>query len=280
MNVHYIKSVYLAILLYTFPTSASFAQRVALVVQGVEENRNIGFSSSKLVVYAKFTGLPVDERHQIRLKEIRFSDNLGNALKSLNEYPYQTRYFSQERDIALGIHPPARQAQRISMNGTIEYFTISQELESECLISDLSRQFYKNLLADASVQAELRLLDLAGLKALRDEDEDAYRREVEGLFENAGVYLDRALEDYAFFSQDRNHSVLYFYKTDPEDELVEIRILDSAGKEIGENSFSNEYSYGIRLEEALTAEAILRIIVKTEDSVTDIPFQIKNVKLP
>ena len=275
-----IKGIYFATFIISLLASATFAQQAQLVLKGVEENRNIGFSLNKLEVYTEFIGMPVDEDHQIRLKEVHVVDDLGNSLKLLKGYPYPTQYFSSEKEITIGAELPARKAQRISVVGTIQYFTISGKLQSELNVTDLPRQYHKNLLARTPLRAQLVLVDLAGLNALKEKDEEAYLRQVKGFFENAEHYLDRALERYSYFKYDENNPVLHFYKSDPEDEIEEIQTFDRTGAEIATHSFSSPDTHGIELEQVLTPETRLRIIVKNEDAVTEIPFQIKDVDLP
>ncbi|MGS2760923.1 hypothetical protein [Sinomicrobium sp. M5D2P9] len=279
------KTTFLIAIVYCFIPQVLLAQQEELVLRGTEEKRNIGFWPSKLELTTELTGIEVDEKHQVSVSKINAVDNLGNTLKPIAGYPYPTNYFTKDNEIVIGIEPPIRKAKSVSIEGTIEYFTISEALKSKLNITSLQQHYHKNLLTGIS-GCKLVLIDIKGLSKLK-EDEAAYIKKVKEIHKNAGVgydvdvakrYLDKAVNDYSYWDGDFS-KLLHFYREDPNDAIVEIKVYKN-GENLfnGTSTYSDTYTYS--LKESLVPETELRIKVKSENAVKEIPFQLKNITLP
>ncbi|SJN36325.1 hypothetical protein FM107_08815 [Sphingobacterium sp. JB170] len=256
------------------------------MLKGTEEQRNIGFWPSKLELTTELTGVKVDQSHQISIKEIRAVDNLDNPLEMIAGYPYPTDYFTKQNEVVIGIKPPARNAVSISVQGVIEYFTVSEALKSELNFSNLQQHYHENLLKGIS-GCKLVLIDLQGLGTLQANDETGYLKKIKEIHKKAGVgndvedakvYLDKVISDYSYWGGDASKR-LHFYKDDPNDAVVEVEIFKD-GKKLTNGASAYGDSYSIPIDESLTPEMRMHIIVKTNDAIQEIPFQFVDVTLP
>lgn len=272
--------------LYIFSSRLLLAQQGELVLKGTEEQRNIGFWPSKLELTTELIGVKVDQSHQISIKEIRAVDNLSNPLEMIAGYPYPRDYFTNQKEIVIGITPPAREAESISVTGVIEYFTVSEALKSELNLTNLQQYYHQNLLKGIN-GCKLVLIDLRGLSKMQKNDETGYLKKVKEIHQNAGVgddvddaklYLDKAVSDYNYWGGDAS-KLLHFYREDPNDAVVEVKIWKD-GKTLTNGSSNYGDSYSFSIEESLTPEMRMQIIVKTGDAIQEIPFQFVDVRLP
>lgn len=280
------KTRFLIAFLHCLISQIMLAQQVELLLKGTEESRNISFWPSKLELTTELTGIEVDENHQVGLKEITAVDNLGNRLKPMVGYPYPTNYFAKNNEIVIGIEPPVRKAHKITVEGIIEYFTLSEELRSKLSFTNLGQQYHKNLLAGIG-SCKLVLIDLEDLSKLKENDETAYNKKVKEIHKKAGVginineakrYIDRAVLDFNSWDGEVS-KVLHFYRKDPNENIVEIKVYRD-GESLFNGTFSNNSTYSYSLTERLNPEMRLQIIVKNENAVKEIPFQLKNISLP
>jgi len=277
-------------ILCCFIPQIMLAQQGKLVLKGIGETRTINYlEKNKLELITELTGIEVDQDHQIRLREIRIVDNLGNPLKSLDGYPYPTNYFTKYPEFVMGIEPPIRKAHSISVKGVIEYLTISEELQSKLSFTNLHQLYHKNLLEGSSASFKLVLIDLEGLGNLKEEDQIAYDKKLKEIHEKAYVrasfqeakeYLNSAVGNYLYSKNSGQNPYLHFYNEDPNDELVEIKIFDDTENETIQSAFSNQHTYSLALKKPLTPKTKLQIIVKNKKAVKEILFQLENIRLP
>ncbi|WP_157243462.1 hypothetical protein [Algoriphagus resistens] len=281
------KTIFVLAIVCHFIPLMLLAQGAELVLKGSDEKRHIGFLPSNLEFTTELTGIEVDENHQVSLKEITAVDDLGNWLKPIGRYPSPTNYFTQHNEMVIGIEPPVRQAKSVSLQGVLEYFTISEELQSKLNLKNLQQRYHINLLPEKQIRSKLVLIDLQGLQTLKEEDEASYYQKIKEIHLNAGVgtdlddaerYLDKALHDFTLWTSDPS-KLLHFYRWDPEDNIVEIKVFRD-----GENLFDGTYysnnTYTCSLLKDVDPETELRILVKNEDAIKEIPFGFENIILP
>jgi len=240
-----------------------------------------------LELTTELSGVEVDENHQVSLTEITAVDDLDNWLEPIGEYPFPTDYFTQYKELVIGIGPPVRQARSISVNGTITYFTISEELQSKLKLTNLQQQHHLNLLPEKQVRSKLVLIDLQGLSTLKEEDENSYHQKVKEIHLNACVgtdlndterYLNKALFDFTAWNREPS-KLLHFYRWDPDNNIVEIKVLRD-GENLFDGTFYTNNTYTSNLLKSLDHETVLHIIVKNDDVIKEIPFEFKNIVLP
>jgi len=280
-----IKTNILTILLWCLLGQAGLSQQAGLVYQGIEENRTVNNEKNCIEITTRVQGLELDDNHLIRLKDMTITDDSGNTLAHLEETYYLPIYhYSNNSQKVLRLEAPSRKARQISVKGTIEYFTISEDLHSKRNFTDIQQQYHKNLLAGND--ATMVLIDLEGLSRLKKEDEAGYSKKVRQLHKNAGVgttlehakrYLDNALADYGLWHGEATKQ-LHLYREDPNNNILDVKVYKNNESQSGGASFgSNTFSYS--LKEGLTPEMELQFIVKNDSAIKKIPFTL-TVNLP
>ncbi|UGU15039.1 hypothetical protein LS482_15275 [Sinomicrobium kalidii] len=280
---HKIRST-LIILLICLSSSPVFAQDLNLQLNGVGEQRYITDKQSRITLQTKVEGLKIDKNHQIQIQKITTAvDNTGYSLRWLTGYPYGG-YFQKDDHLPIAFSAPGRQATEIEkIEGVLQYFTISEDKKSKVTIANITERKNENLLKGIHPDIRLIQIDVDSLKKLSDESNKDYDAAVGDLHRKSGIGRSKQdalhIVNYMLWNAKPGHD-LVFYVEDKNKELYRLEIYDDKGKKVSTSYSHGREQYRVGCDEPLQPDYTLRIIVKNEDAIEELPFQLKNIKLP
>ncbi len=281
----------LTILLCCFVGQTGFSQQAKLVYKGIEENRLVDYRNNELAIITELQGTLIDPDHKIRIKEItKAVDNIGNQLVVKNGYPYPTNYYTREKELVIGLSAPSRQATAISVEGSLEYFVISEAKNSKIEQTNIRAMLEKNILAGKVDNAQLVLLNAEKWARMKNENPKSIGAEAQSLHKQLGIgenekkaefYVYNIIRDFEYKNNKNGPgTALYFYKKDDENTIVSVDLFNAEGKKMTKSYYNDRNTYYLSSKEEIIPDFMLRIVVKNANALQEIPFKIEHIKLP
>ncbi len=275
----------ISLVVFGFTFSTAYAQKVGLEVTTVSDNRVVlgseGQPASNLIVSVSISGLETDDSRLIKAGKItRAVDNLGNAIP-VQEGVYDA--YTAETTLHLRLYSAQRTATEISvLEGTLKYFTPTVANNGRVAVDKFREKTGANILKGKYDDIVLVPLDRKKLQRLKNEDPEAYRQELENLKKEYGtgadhiVELDDLLGDPDFENDDK---VLLFYY-DPDSKIYDLILSNGDGERIYYNyENTKDHHLSLSLEEG-NRDLKMELWLENPQSVKELPFTLKNIKLP
>lgn len=277
------KNILLISLTICLSKQLAFAQDASLKIMQVNEQRHTGDAENRMSIIVAVDNLKIDADHLIQIKEsILIMDNTGTALTPFKNYPYGG-YFQRDKELSIGFKAPRRDVTEIEkIEGTLEYFTISEENKSKVILPNFINHTNENLLA-GSPPLKLILINYNEMKKVYGTDD--YYPEIKRIQQEVGIgktieETDVFFSDLFYFQNNNPDLELNFYIEDPDKIIHKLTVYNSNGKKMS-NTYSNSGNrYRISLSEEPLPDWKLEIHIKTKAAIKEIPFQFNNIKLP
>ncbi len=274
------------------PKVAKEVPNVQVLVGDVTDNRTTGSFFAKCEVELKVMGDAVGDTFGIRaIRVLTAVDDTGRQLKP--EQEQGPLFFSKntERNNLLkekvGLKNPARSAKAIQLlQGELELFHPTAENGGMVIVNGFMEKPGEPLGAPALKTQNVKVMYVTKeiLDAKKRELQDKAKAKAESELQQAGQEFGDAFTKLLggmFSGMVKEGSSLNFLADDPDKRLVELEFLDAAGKPLkgnGRTSMGELRSYSF--EKLPPADTQLVIYVATPDSVTVVPFTLKDIPLP
>jgi len=267
-------------------TSATYAQKVSVELAEVMDNRIISrlvdAEHATLIVRVEVSGLETGPYHLLKPGRItRATDNLGNTIQA-DESTYDE--YGDHTLLNYRLYSTERRASEISvLEGTIKYFNPTLSNKGLVELDKPADKLGTNILKGKHSGIVVVLLDRKKLQKLKNEDEKAYKQELDKLKKEYGpgsdniVELDNVLED-SYFGEDNE---LFFFLYDPEGQVRYLGILNAEGQNLsyGNSVTGNHISYHLN-EEPLSNGMKIEMTIETPQAMKEYPFKLEKIKLP
>lgn len=264
-----------------------FAQNVNVLVTDIREERRLDQQNSSLELTIKVNGIPVDENRKIRIGTVvKATDNLGNALKHVTG-SFDNSY-TEYNEVKLKLEAPPRNATHLdAVEATLKYFTPTRENMGIAEIVKPLDKYNTNLLKNLHADAKLILIDEAGLKKLKEENEAAYNKEMEK-FKKENPEAEKMSEligglkgffeslfDYGSYGPG-----ITFLVDDPGKKIVQINVYDETGKKMNNGWSSSDKQMTVMLSSPPQNSWKLEVLLENDKSVKEHTFKLGQVFLP
>ena len=277
-----ISTVLILLLIHT-----SYSQEVNLFVKNIKEERNSNQSDSYLELEASISGLKVDEFNQIKIGEItKAVDNQGNVLKKIDSYFGED--YSSENEIKIKIEAPFRSATKIkTLEGTIKYFSPSEQNDSKIIITQPLEKLNTNLLKSYTSEIKLTLVNKAEMEKWKAQDEKKYQKELEKLKKEGTIeaavaesvdVFKKMFEGFSTMGDDA--SSFSFIITDKKESLIDIFVYNEKGEKMNYGSSTSGDFKTISLKEEPKNTWSIEVLLENEKSLKEVKFSISEIVLP
>lgn len=264
-----------------------FAQNVNVLVTDIREERRLDQKDSNLELSFKINGITIDENRKVRIVTVvKATDNLGNNLKHVvgsfdGDY---TGY----NDVKLKLEAPPRNATHLTaVEATLRYFTPTRENNGIVEIMKPLDKYNTNLLKGLKTDASLILIDEAGLKKLKEENEAAYNKEMEK-FKKENPEAEKmsdlvgglkgffeSLFDYGSYGPG-----MTFLVNDPGKKIVGINVYNDQGEKVNNGWSSSDKQRTIMLSSEPQNNWKLEVLLENAASVKEHTIKLGQVFLP
>ncbi|MBX2951533.1 MAG: hypothetical protein KF870_03445 [Leadbetterella sp.] len=267
---------------------AGFAQNVNVLVTDIREERQLDQKSSSLELRIKVNGITVDENRKIKIgRVIKATDNLGNELKQVvgsfdNDY-------TENNEVKLKLGAPARNATHLDVvEATLKYFTPTKANKGLVEVVKPLDRYNTNLLKGLSTDVGLILIDEAGLKKLKEENEAAYNKEMEKFKKENPAEAAKmgdlvgGLKSFfeSMFSYGSYGPVMTFLVDDPKDKIVAINVYDEQGTKVNNGWSKSDKQLSVMLSSEPKNTWKLEVLLENPQSVKEHTFKLGQVFLP
>lgn len=267
-------------------TSATFAQKVSVEVAEVMDNRLYSrladAEHATLIVRVEVTGLETGPNHLLKPGKItRVTDNLGNTIQA-DESTYDE--YGDHTILNYRLYSTERRASEISiLEGTVKYFNPTLANKGLVELDKPADKLGTNILKGKHSDIVVVLLDRKKLQKLKNENEKAYKQELDKLKKEYGpgsdniVELNDVLED-PYFGEDNE---LFFFFYDPEARVRYLGILNAEDQSLsfGNSVTGNHISYHLS-GEPLSNSMKIEMTIETPQAIKEYPFKLEKIKLP
>lgn len=266
---------------------SGFAQNVNVLVTDIREERLLDQKSSSLELSIKVNGVVIDDHRKIKIgKVIKATDNLGNDLK------HKVGSFDGDykglNEVKLKLEAPPRNATQLNaVEATLKYFTPTKENKGLLEINKALDKYNTNLLKNLNSDARLILIDEEGLKKLKQENETAYKKEMEK-FKKENPEAEKMSEFMGglagFFESLLNFGSygpsMTFLVDDPKEKIVEVNIYDDKGEKMNNGWSKSDNQLTLMLSAPPQKTWKLEVLVENPKSVKEHTFKLGQVFLP
>lgn len=261
----------------------AFAQDASLKIVQVNEQRHTGDVENRMSIIVEVESLKIDADHLIQIKgSPLIIDNTGTVLAPFKNYPYGG-YFQSDKEISIGFKAPRRDVTEIKkIQGTLEYFTISEANKSKVISPNFINQPNENLLV-GTPPLKLVLIDYNEMKKVYGTDN--YYPEIKRIQQQVGIgktieETDVFFRDLFYFQNNNSVQDLNFYIEDPDKIIHKLAVYNAYGKKMNVTYSNSGNHYRISLSEEPLPDWKLEIQLKTKAAIKEIPFQFNTIKLP
>ena len=224
------------------------------------------------------------------------TDETGQSLSrfSSSEPSWENILVRQREDkrsvfASVELSNPARSAKTLrEVTGTIEFYEPARDSQSVVTIADIAGQAGKFLTNPTLEELGLKVIFLNKAQLERYKQSEADRlKPLEGPVRLSSEVELQSVKEFArlFWNISVAQKSLAFHITDPHGRLVDIEIATGNGQSIKHAGWSTSYMKGGRTKtyeftEKIPENAQIKIYVATLKSVTKIPFELTDVRLP
>lgn len=213
----------------------TYAQEISLKVVEIEDSRiNSRITQSEsaiLIVRTEVKGLETGSHRSLKPGKItKAIDNLGNTIQAYE--PTYTEYNSFGV-VDFRLYSSERKASEISvLEGTVKYFTPTAANNGLIKVDKPADKLGTNILKGKHSDIVLVLLERKKLQKLKNENEKAYKQQLDNLKKEYGPHaesideLNQVLDDPDFGSDNE----LFFFYSDPELKVMGLSIVDAEGQ--------------------------------------------------
>ncbi len=265
----------------------TYAQEISLKVVEIEDSRiNSRITQSEsaiLIVRTEVKGLETGSHRSLKPGKItKAIDNLGNTIQAYE--PTYTEYNSFGV-VDFRLYSSERKASEISvLEGTVKYFTPTAANNGLIKVDKPADKLGTNILKGKHSDIVLVLLDRKKLQKLKNENEKAYKQQLDNLKKEYDPYadsineLDEVLDDSGFGYD----SELFVFSSDPESLVLNLSVVDADGQNLiyGSSIKGNHISYPLSSEGSLSNNMKIELIVENPQAVKEYPFKLEKIKLP
>ncbi len=265
----------------------TYAQKISMEIVEIEDSRvksRITQSESAiLIVRTEVKGLETGPHRFLKPGKItRAIDNLGNTIQA-DEPTY--REYNSFGVVDFRLFSAERKASEISvLEGTVKYFNPTTANNGLINVDKPADKLGTNILKGKYSDIVIVLLDRKKLQKLKNENEKAYKQQLDNLKKEYGPYadsideLDEVLDDSGF----GNDSELFFFLSDPDSQILSLSVVDADGQNLvyGSSMRGNHMSYPLSSEAPLSNNMKIELTVENPQAVKEYPFKLEKIKLP
>lgn len=279
--------IILITLLY-FLSNSTFSQEVNLIIYDIKEERHLRQENSFIELTSTINGLDIDNLNQVKLKNITSAlDDNGNVLDKMESFFGDD--YSTKNELTIKLEAPSRKSNELlTVEGIIKLFSPSEANGSIIKISNPLDLYNKNLLPKNITDVTLTLIDKEALKKLREEDDEAFKKQIEQIKEETGLgdgvaesFIGVFKQFFEGLSNFGSGESMSFYVDDEKDKIVDIIIYNGTGElmnmgssRMGKNNLS------INLKEKVASDWRIEVMIENAKSIKEYNFSLSNIVLP
>jgi len=257
---------------------------VRVSVTEVSDRRSTGQFFNNLEIKLKLVGDDTADIKGIRTAITTAVDDAGRDLLTDKDKgtDFETRSDNSQSDITLSLKNPARKATAVrEISGELQLFMPTRDPSATLLIRNISKIAGKPIANPALEKAGISVTVLTKKEydLLKKDEEKKAKDSVEK--QGLDKAMMKAFEGLfsAFFQVGENDLILKV--TDPQKKLIEIEVADAKGAKIRNNgSMKSGDLKVLSFNDALPADAQLRIFLKIPKTIVSVPLKLVDIALP
>jgi hypothetical protein len=258
-----------------FISSLSYAANVTL--EEVDDHRTTGQFFSNLTIKISAADSSLDNAVSMRFIPKVAVDNLGNNLIEKEETPdfkeiTSWNYKDNRAQIEVKLKNPAREAKTVKeLKGVLEVYNPSNDAEAIAVIENFKSKVGKKIDSEALEKQNVEIALITEKQA----------KEGTNPLESAmGEALDKMMG--GFFGMGDAVDTIMFTKKDPDKKVIELKVFDKEGKEIERGGWmsSNDTYFTYNYNTKIPDDAAMKIYLKTDAALTQIPITLTDIELP
>ena len=268
------------------------AQEFHVFLQDIQEIRTTVFADdarrkvvNQLKILTSVNGITLDKNHLIKLQSLKVLDDKGEVLQLIDTSIREQYSSRKSKEIVL--ETPSRKAKKITITGTLNYFTPTQENKAYIHIDNFIERIGENFLSDHPKKAQLSILKPEKLSKLEVEIDKSITKDMEERYEELSeqevldIELSRKiLKDIVRRGTDnRAHFINFKIYPSPKD-FHSIKVYNEKDQLISYGFASVEQLYQINLSEEPTSGSYIEVILENNTAIKQLDFSLENIYLP